>query len=185
MGGNKGAPFRGFSIYARDVDRLARFYRDVLGWNRAEIPTLFGPTNRPEVDDELYNRMTTGAPGEPTIGITTGRMIGSYRPDGQVWHGAVLYFAVPDIEAAVATAVEHGARLDIPPTQLVERGWVAHLVDPEGNAIGFWQAPADWAGDAWSRANDFHPTEGWVRPTSTRAAPEEFVPTKAERDAKR
>ena len=140
------------------------------------MPNLYGPEKRPDVDSAPYNRMSSGIQGDLIFGIAPNVLSASFRPDRQPWVGCVPYFAVADIDAATKRAVALGARVDVPPTQIADRGWVCHLRDSEGNPIGMWQAPTDWQPDSWQQARDYDPMAGWVEPQNAPECPEESIP---------
>lgn len=171
-----GAPLRGLSFYAADADRLARFYGRLLGWSRQTMPNLYGPLERPAVDPAPYNRMVSGVRGDVVLGIAPDILCPSFRPDRRRWRGAVVYFAVNDIAGAVRTTLELGGRVDIPATEIGDRGWICQLADPEGNPFGCWQAPAGWAGDDWALARDHDPIAGWRAPAGAARCPDDPVP---------
>jgi predicted enzyme related to lactoylglutathione lyase len=50
-----------------------------------------------------------------------------------------VYVDVPEIEPYVEKAVELGAEIDVPKTQIPEVGWYAHIKDHDGNIFGIVQ----------------------------------------------
>ena len=55
---------------------------------------------------------------------------------GPAW---VTYFGVADLDAAVARAVELGAVVRAPRTEIPGQGWFAWLDDPTGARFAVWQ----------------------------------------------
>jgi methylmalonyl-CoA/ethylmalonyl-CoA epimerase len=103
-----------------DLERSIAFYRDVLG---LPFVAKFDP------------------PGLAFFDLGNTRLL--LEAGG---HSAVLYFAVPDIDAAYATLLERGVTFDAVP-HLVHRDddgtfgdagdeeWMAFLRDPDGNVV--------------------------------------------------
>jgi uncharacterized protein len=110
-----------FEIYGDAPDRLADFYREVLGW----------PIERAEgVDywrihlDPADNRNTSG-------GLT-------YRPSIPV-SGWLQYVQVESLDVALAKAEQAGGRVLRERTAVPRTAWYAVLADPEGNVFAMWQ----------------------------------------------
>ncbi len=51
----------------------------------------------------------------------------------------VTYVGVPDVDAAAARAVELGAVVVVPRTEIPGQGWFAWLDDPSGTRFALWQ----------------------------------------------
>lgn len=49
------------------------------------------------------------------------------------------YLWSDDVDASVAAAIENGASVMVPPTDVHEHGRMAFVIDPTGAAIGLWQ----------------------------------------------
>ena len=98
-----------FDVFGPDPERLHAFYAGVFGW---------------EVDAK--------GPGYALVHTPEG------SPDGAVVEAdqaaLTIGVVVPDIEAAVAAAVERGGAVVMPPT---DNGWVvkAQVTDPAGNRL--------------------------------------------------
>lgn len=50
-----------------------------------------------------------------------------------------VYVDVPEIEPYLEKAIELGAEIDVPKTQIPEVGWYAHIKDQDGNIFGIVQ----------------------------------------------
>lgn len=61
----------------------------------------------------------------------------SYRPS---WEGTRVYFSTPDIEITLQRAIEAGAKLVYPKTDVGDYGYVAEFEDSEGNCIALHMA---------------------------------------------
>jgi lactoylglutathione lyase len=115
-------------LYAHDLPRLVRFYRDVLGMSEsfrypsegeAQFVTL--KHGGAELGLGTYEP-TPGLEGRPLIPPGAGR-------------GFELCVYVPDVDATVARADGEGARTLVPP---VDQPWgerLAYVQDPEGNTV--------------------------------------------------
>jgi predicted enzyme related to lactoylglutathione lyase len=113
-------PVNWFEIPVADMARAKAFYEHVLGIPLAE--------NRLGAMEMAWFPVATGATG------ATGALM---RADGYTpsHDGTLVYFAVEDIEAALARAAEFGGRTLSSKTSIGEHGFIAHLEDPEGNRI--------------------------------------------------
>jgi predicted enzyme related to lactoylglutathione lyase len=118
------------SFWADDVIAARDWYADVLG-----IEPYF---QRPEEGPPAYIEFRIGA-DEDELGLIDRRYAppGTSRDPG----GAIIYWQVDDVAAAVARLVKHGATEHQP---VVERdaGFVtASVLDPFGNILGLMYSP--------------------------------------------
>lgn len=97
-------------------DRAATFYGALLGWE-------FEPSNKGEV----YTIVKQD--GVPIAGIISLR---ESKRDDDVSPQWLSYFSVADVDAAVATATQGGAIVDVKPFELKYRGRVASIIDNRG-----------------------------------------------------
>ncbi|MEO8660944.1 MAG: VOC family protein [Bryobacteraceae bacterium] len=101
-----------------DVDRSIPFYRDVLG-----IPFLFGFPNLAFFDCGGVRLMLSPASGEG---------------EGKKF-SSILYFRVPDIQAAHQQIADRGATFVQGPHLVAKMPdhdlWMAFLEDPDGNTL--------------------------------------------------
>ena len=108
-----------FEIPVRDMDRAARFYERVLG-----------TTLKREIFNGTPNALfTRGAPGE-----TGGALIAD--PKIAPGTGSLVYLSAPDLDAAVARVPDAGGRVALPKTDIGAPGFIAIVVDTEGNRVG-------------------------------------------------
>ncbi len=118
------------SFWADDVIAARDWYADVLG-----IAPYF---QRPEEGPPAYIEFRIGA-DEDELGLIDRRYAPPIAPRDP--GGAVIYWQVDDVPAAVARLVEHGATEHQP---VVERdaGFVtASVLDPFGNILGLMYSP--------------------------------------------
>jgi predicted enzyme related to lactoylglutathione lyase len=113
-----------FEIYGDEPERLAAFYRELLGWRieRAEGVDYW----RIHLDPAESN----GAGG----GVT-------YRP-ALASLGWMHYVSVESVDEALAAAERMGAKVLKDKTALPRTAWYAVLADPAGNAFAIWQPDA-------------------------------------------
>ena len=117
-----------FEIHADDPQRAQDYYTAVFGWT---VTTWDGPVE--------YRLVTTGVEGERGIdgAIVTRR--GPAPEDGQPVTGYVNTVAVDDLDASLASALEHGGSLAVEKTTVPGIGWLAYCKDTEGNVFGLLQ----------------------------------------------
>src|SRR5262245_65556905 len=116
------ANLRRAMIFAKDLERMTRFYRDGLGL-RVVQQTLASDWVELDAGDTTLALHAIPADIAATIEITTPPRRRSNTP-------MKLVFEVDDLDAARAGLVAYGAVMDEP------RGWSAcDGVDPEGNVF--------------------------------------------------
>jgi len=118
------------SFWADDVIAARDWYADVLG-----IEPYF---QRPEEGPPAYIEFRIGA-DEDELGLIDRRYAppGSSRDPG----GAVIYWQVDDVAAAVAQLVEHGATEYQPVVERDAGFFTASVLDPFGNILGLMYSP--------------------------------------------
>ena len=110
-----------FEIVVEDFDRAKAFYGGLLGWS---FELLEGYAE----EYWAFAHETTGGIAGALTKASQAR-----RPGG----GGVVYAMVPELEAAVARAVELGAVEVQGPTLITETaGSFALVADPDGNHLG-------------------------------------------------
>jgi predicted enzyme related to lactoylglutathione lyase len=114
-----------FEIPVTDLERAIAFYKAVFGYE----------LERADVDgyDMAFFPRTDGKPGASGA-LAKGDI---YRPSHD---GPVIYFDVPDIDAAVARATARGVPVLYAKKDIGEAGFVAEIEDSEGNRIALSQA---------------------------------------------
>ncbi|MCA9869335.1 MAG: VOC family protein [Caldilineae bacterium] len=107
-----------------DAEGARAFYKAVFGWDY----DIGGPE---------YGGYTTARVGQNQVAGIGGNVM----PDGSTvpvtWS---VYFASENAEADVASAVELGAKVLLPPMAVGPFGTMANLVDPGGAVFSYWQA---------------------------------------------
>lgn len=111
-----------FEIPVADIDRAQRFYEAVLG--RALRRENFGGG---EIAIFPYEQPATGGCLQPGANAVA-------APG----HGIRVYLdCTPSLDAALARIEAAGGRIVAPKSALPPgMGWIAHMRDPEGNAVG-------------------------------------------------
>jgi uncharacterized protein len=109
-----------FEIPVTDLDRAMRFYRAVFGYvlTRRTVDGL----------EMAFFPRVDGKPGASGA-LAKGDV---YVPAKT---GIIIYFDVPDIDAALARARANGGTILYPKTDIGEAGYVAEIEDSEGNRI--------------------------------------------------
>ena len=114
-------PVMQFQIISKSPEETARFYGSLFGW-------------KIDADNPMgYRRIDTGS--------AEGIHGGIWPAPPQASNFVQLFMAVDDVAAAVAKAVELGAKVLIPPTKLPEGDEMAVLHDPQGMSFAVWRRP--------------------------------------------
>ena len=108
-----------FEIPADNPDRVAEFYKKVLGWN---IQKWEGPMD--------YWLISTGKDSEP--GIHGGIARKKDRPAS----GVLVTAQVDSVDECLKKIVNDGGSIVVPKRAIPGVGYQAHFRDPEGNVIG-------------------------------------------------
>jgi predicted enzyme related to lactoylglutathione lyase len=116
-------------LLTRDVDRLANFYADVVGWTIASRDP--GNTKLPARNSEDRYVMFTDGSQEVAGLINSGNR--DAVPGGLGWF---VYIQVPDVDAAVSRVQEKGGSVLRPAVTTGEGDRLAIVGDPVGNVFG-------------------------------------------------
>jgi predicted enzyme related to lactoylglutathione lyase len=117
-----GAPVDWFEVQGADPDRSQRFYAEIFGWQAADSDGDSGQVNpAPE-----YRMIDTCSDRGIRGGIGPGRQ--------GPW--ATVYARVPDVEAALARAVELGGTREYGPVAVDDHMQTGAVRDPAGNVFG-------------------------------------------------
>lgn len=110
-----------FEIPAKEPEKLAKFYTDVFGWQfiKAPIPGM------------EYWLCTTGSEG---AGIN-----GAILPRQNAEHNLTNYINVASVDATIEKATKAGAKVALAKMPVPGVGFVACLIDPQGNMCGLWE----------------------------------------------
>lgn len=112
-----------FEIPAQDLDRAARFYREVFGWTVEPLPW-----------EHPYFKVRCAAEGSKE-GIDGGLVPASEGFDRPL---LVIHVSGASPEVWTGRIVEHGGRIERQPAPVGDFGWFARFFDPEGNLLGLW-----------------------------------------------
>lgn len=109
-----------------DTDAARAFYADLLGWQYRAEPTDQGGTYiMATKDDQVVAGMMQMLPAMQAQGAPS------------MWN---TYVAVDDVDTVVGGVEAAGGQVMMPPTEVMEHGRMAMLVDPTGGVLGLWQA---------------------------------------------
>ena len=118
-----------FEIYARDAEKLAKFYSTLFDWTIEAMPGMdYHYVKTVDTDDK---RVPT-QPGSINGGLLV-------RPAGFEDPGWINYVNVESLDPAVKRAQDLGAKVMKPRAAVPGRGWFAMLVDPQGNSFAMWE----------------------------------------------
>ena len=106
-------------IVTHDLERLARFYTDLTGATQTTRVPDEGPT--------FYLGLQVG---DSELGIVSDGAVES-APAGRV----LLSIEVPDVDAALARVGSLGGEAPAPANDMPWGQRVAHVKDPDGNAV--------------------------------------------------
>jgi predicted enzyme related to lactoylglutathione lyase len=114
-----------FEIPARDLERAARFYREVFGWTVEPLPW-------------------EGHPYYKIRGVAGASLGGGIVPAGEGYEHPLLVIHVDgELEAWIERIVEAGGTVAQPPARVGDFGTFAKFRDTEGNVLGLWHKPRD------------------------------------------
>jgi predicted enzyme related to lactoylglutathione lyase len=114
-----------FEIHASDPERAARFYESVFGWRFQHMAAIdywtIATGEGPGIDGGMLRRR-----GDPPV-------------HGQAVNAHVCTIGVESVDASMNAALKAGATLALPKMAIPNVGYVAYLVDTEGNIFGVYQ----------------------------------------------
>jgi uncharacterized protein len=119
-----GQPVVHFEILGKDADKTQKYYSELFGW---EIEAL--PFENPTQYGIVKREGNTTAEG---VGIGGG--VGA-TPENYSGH-VTFYVAVPDVEAALASAERLGGKRMMGPDQVPGGPVIGLFQDPDGNTVG-------------------------------------------------
>jgi predicted enzyme related to lactoylglutathione lyase len=114
-------PVGWFEIYVQDMHRAKAFYEKTFGATLQKLES-------PEV--ELW-----AFPMVPEGSGCTGALVKMPGKDSGVG-GTIVYFPSDDCAAVAEAAVRNGGRIQNAKKSIGPYGFIAHVVDTEGNLIG-------------------------------------------------
>ncbi len=119
-----------FEIHVSGMERAKAFDDAVMGWHFVPMSDVGG--------DEVNSHLITGddiGPGHALSGGMMARMDAAPAAGGPI-RGCPLTFAVADVDATYAKALDHGGAEALPPTDYPGIGRAAYCEDGEGNVFG-------------------------------------------------
>ena len=117
-----------FDIPAKDVEKLRNFYSKVFDWKIFRVP---GP-----IDYWMIQTVPTDENGMLLRPGVNGGMYPRESPEQKV----VNYIEVDDIDEAIGSIKKLGGTVTRPKEEVMGVGYIAHAVDPEGNAFAVLQS---------------------------------------------
>lgn len=122
-----------------DVERAARFYQSVFGWDVVESDTGDGPRYLFFAQD-----------GQTVAGL--GELEEPLREQGipPAWNH---YVSVADADATAARVEELGGTMVIPVMDVSEAGRLGFLQDPTGATLGIWEPDGHFGFEVGTEAN--------------------------------
>lgn len=103
-------------LMTTDPEAAQAFYSALFGWDIKDVPMPHG----------IYRMIQVGEQGLGGIEAVAAEGVPAH------WLG---YVSVPDVDAAVKTAVDHGGQVHLEPTDIPEVGRFAILGDPAGAVL--------------------------------------------------
>ncbi|MEL6177923.1 MAG: VOC family protein [Myxococcota bacterium] len=138
----KEGTFSWVDLNAHDMDAALKWYGELFGWDMRLEDTGDGGG----LPYALFLQ-----DGKKVAGI--GQMADAMKAHmPSMWNS---YIAVESCEAIEAKAVELGAEVVVPTTQVSEQGWMACVKDPVGAVVGFWQANTHTGAEIYNVPNSF------------------------------
>ena len=112
-----------FEIYVQDLDRAKAFYEDTF---EVTLQRLDSPTSGLELWAFPMQPEKPGCPGALV------RMEGKESGVG----GTIIYFSCEDCSVEAARAAKNGGKVQQPKFAIGNYGFIAMVLDPDGNIIG-------------------------------------------------
>ncbi len=123
-----------FEIAADDPERVAKFYRDLFGW---EIKKWEGSAAG-GIEYWMVRTVPTDAEGRPIRPGVNGGLMRRMFP-GQA---PVNYISVASVDEFVQKAERLGAKVLMRKEPVPGMGWFAQMTDTEGNVFAIWETDA-------------------------------------------
>jgi predicted enzyme related to lactoylglutathione lyase len=115
-------------LLTTDPDAAKAFYGQLFGWRYDDMPIPQGPVYSMAVKDDGV--VAAIAPQPPD-------MVAQGIPP--TWN---TYLAVDDVDAVAARVEPAGGKLLMQPSDVMDAGRMAFMMDPTGAVVGLWQARA-------------------------------------------
>ncbi|MCA9386375.1 VOC family protein [Candidatus Dojkabacteria bacterium] len=114
-------PVAWFEVPVTDLDRAEKFYNAVFGYKLERQDEMDGMTMS-------WFPMDMDAPG-----AAGSLVLGQGEPSDK---GVLVYFSHPDIDSGLERVEEYGGKVLMEKTDIDEFGFMALIIDSEGNQIG-------------------------------------------------
>jgi len=118
-------PVGWFEIYVQDMDRAKAFYQNVFQVTLEELPS-------PDPDLEMWVFPGLGCTDQPGCPGALCKMKDKDPGNG----GTLVYFTCQDCAMEASRAKAAGGGIHLEKMSIGEYGFIALVVDPEGNMIG-------------------------------------------------
>ncbi|MFN8379155.1 MAG: VOC family protein [Anaerolineae bacterium] len=119
-----------FEIHVDDTARARAFYGTMFGWKFSQYPGM-------EMEYWLIDI------GDKSQGGAIMKRNAPPAPMGSSPSSFVCTMGVESVDAAVDTALKAGGQLAVPKMGIDGMGWVAYLLDTDGNTFGVFQEDAN------------------------------------------
>ncbi len=117
-----------FEIPAADVEKMKRFYEGLFGWKIERDP---GPIE--------YWMIYTVPVDKKGIALRSGVNGGMIKKESAK-QKPVNYISVESIDESIEKVKKLGGKIIMPKQEVPTVGWIATVVDPEGNQIALLQS---------------------------------------------
>ena len=138
-------------LYVRDIERSARFYGEVLGWRRLEMPGGDSLGRMPVAlfsSGRTHHELLLIEVGEQAAPIPAGRRVGMYH------FGLKVGDSDDELRAALATLRENNVRVVGASDHTVTHS--LYIEDPDGNEIELY---VDMPGVIWDAEHVMSPVK--------------------------
>ncbi|MCG8308030.1 MAG: VOC family protein [Cytophagales bacterium] len=111
-----------FEIPVKDMSRARKFYENLLGVEMMEMPPMGN-------DSEMV-----AFPWHQDAPFSAGALMRSegYEPSAT---GTTVYFSCDELEVELGRVESNGGQVVFPKTSIGEHGFIAHIMDTEGNRV--------------------------------------------------
>jgi predicted enzyme related to lactoylglutathione lyase len=114
-------PVGWFEIYVQDMDRAKAFYEKTLEVKLERLPS-------PDVELWAFPMVRDGSGSAGALVKMSGKDSGA--------GGTIVYFPGDDCAEMAARAAQNGGRIQNHKKSIGDYGFIAHVLDTEGNLIG-------------------------------------------------
>jgi len=118
-------PVGWFEIYVQDMDRARAFYQNVFQLTLEELPT-------PDPNLEMWAFPGLGCEDQPGCPGALCKMKDKDSGTG----GTIVYFSCEDCAVTASRVETAGGHIHFNKMSIGEHGFIALVIDPDGNMIG-------------------------------------------------